>query len=86
MSIVRLVERRGAMLVVEDLDVLDGTPLLDVKPYYARFDARPGARSGWVDTVDEQALRERGARGGRACRVPGEGRAQDPTAPAGDEE
>jgi tRNA (adenine37-N6)-methyltransferase len=32
LSIVRLLERRGAELLVEDLDVLDGTPLLDIKP------------------------------------------------------
>ena len=42
LSIVRLVERRGADLLVEDLDVLDGTPLLDIKPYVEGFDLRPG--------------------------------------------
>ena len=40
LSLVRLVERRGAELLVEDLDVLDGTPLLDIKPYVEGFDLR----------------------------------------------
>ncbi len=47
LSIVRLVERVGRMLTVADIDVLDGTPLLDIKPFVPRFDARPGASSGW---------------------------------------
>jgi tRNA (adenine37-N6)-methyltransferase len=38
LSIVRLVERRGRDLLVEDLDVLDCTPLLDIKPYVEGFD------------------------------------------------
>jgi tRNA-Thr(GGU) m(6)t(6)A37 methyltransferase TsaA len=48
LSVVRLLERRGGTLEVADLDVLDGTPLLDVKPYVPRFDAWPG-RAGWLD-------------------------------------
>ena len=62
LSLVRLVERRGAALLVEDLDVLDGTPLLDIKPYVARFDAREHTRGGWTDAVDEETLRRRGRR------------------------
>ncbi len=48
LSIVKLVERRGSELVVAEIDVLDGTPLIDVKPYVPRFDARESAGSGWV--------------------------------------
>jgi tRNA (Thr-GGU) A37 N-methylase len=33
MSVVRLVERKGRVLRVEDIDVLDGTPLIHMKPY-----------------------------------------------------
>ena len=62
LSLVRLVERRGAALLVEDLDVLDGTPLLDIKPYVARFDTRPDSRGGWTDEVDEETFRRRGRR------------------------
>ncbi|BAD84900.1 hypothetical protein, conserved, UPF0066 family [Thermococcus kodakarensis KOD1] len=48
-SIVRLVERRGNVLIVEDVDVLDGTPLLDIKPYVPEFDYREGVRTGWLE-------------------------------------
>ena len=64
LSIVRVVARRGADLFVEDLDVLDGTPLLDIKPYVTRFDAREGARCGWTDEVDARTFAERGSREG----------------------
>ncbi|MEI6726908.1 MAG: tRNA (N6-threonylcarbamoyladenosine(37)-N6)-methyltransferase TrmO [Actinomycetes bacterium] len=62
MSVVRLVERRGSDLFVEDLDILDGTPLLDIKPYVARFDIRLDTRSGWMDRVSDQTARRRGER------------------------
>ncbi|MEI6725368.1 MAG: tRNA (N6-threonylcarbamoyladenosine(37)-N6)-methyltransferase TrmO [Actinomycetes bacterium] len=62
MSVVRLVERRGSDLLVEDLDVLDGTPLLDIKPYVARFDIRLETRSGWMDDVSDETARRRGER------------------------
>jgi tRNA-Thr(GGU) m(6)t(6)A37 methyltransferase TsaA len=62
LSVVRLVERRGATLLVEDVDVLDGTPLLDIKPYVERFDVRQGTRGGWTDGVDAESFRRRGTR------------------------
>jgi tRNA-Thr(GGU) m(6)t(6)A37 methyltransferase TsaA len=62
LSLVRLVERRGAVLLVEDVDILDGTPLLDIKPFVARFDARPDTRAGWTEAVDERTFRRRGER------------------------
>jgi tRNA-Thr(GGU) m(6)t(6)A37 methyltransferase TsaA len=49
MSIVRLVERKGNELHVEGIDVLDGTPLLDIKPYVPRFDRVETASGGWTD-------------------------------------
>jgi tRNA-Thr(GGU) m(6)t(6)A37 methyltransferase TsaA len=48
MSIVRLIERRDNILIVRDVDVLDGTPLLDIKPYVPRFDSIESASEGWV--------------------------------------
>jgi tRNA-Thr(GGU) m(6)t(6)A37 methyltransferase TsaA len=51
LSVVRLVERRGAVLRVSDLDILDATPLLDIKPYVPAFDALPHARAGWFDSA-----------------------------------
>jgi tRNA-Thr(GGU) m(6)t(6)A37 methyltransferase TsaA len=63
LSVVRLVERRGRMLFVEDVDVLNGTPLLDIKPYVERFDVRLGTRGGWTDSVDAETFCRRGTRG-----------------------
>jgi tRNA-Thr(GGU) m(6)t(6)A37 methyltransferase TsaA len=46
-SVVQLIERKGRMLSVVGLDCLDGTPLLDLKPYFASTDAVPDALVGW---------------------------------------
>jgi tRNA-Thr(GGU) m(6)t(6)A37 methyltransferase TsaA len=46
-TVVRLLERNGNKLTVKGIDVLDGTPLLDVKPYVPRFDCHPEASEGW---------------------------------------
>ena len=62
LSIVRLVERCGAELLVEDLDVLDGTPLLDIKPYVEGFDLRVGTRGGWTEQVSQKTFLRRGQR------------------------
>lgn len=45
--VVELVERKGNRLVVRGLDALDGSPLLDIKPYSAEVDCVPEARIGW---------------------------------------
>ncbi len=62
-SLVRLVKREANVLHLEDVDILDGTPLLDIKPYVTRFDYRADARCGWQDAVDEPTARLRGRRG-----------------------
>jgi tRNA-Thr(GGU) m(6)t(6)A37 methyltransferase TsaA len=62
-SIVRLKSRQGNVLYVDDLDVLDGTPLLDIKPYVARFDRIEDCSNGWVDHVDRDTEDLRGRRG-----------------------
>jgi tRNA (adenine37-N6)-methyltransferase len=49
LSIVRLLEREGRWLEVEGIDVLDGTPLLDIKPYVPDFDRRTDTRTGWYE-------------------------------------
>lgn len=49
LSVVRLLSREGRILRVADVDVLDGTPLLDLKPYVPEFDAFPSSRAGWFD-------------------------------------
>lgn len=51
LSTVRLIEVKGTTLIIEDIDVLDGTPLLDLKPYVPAFDSYPDAFSGWLEHV-----------------------------------
>ena len=51
MSPVRLLSVEGNALRLADMDILDGTPLLDIKPYVPRFDCFQTARNGWFDGV-----------------------------------
>ncbi len=46
-SIVRLLEQTGLHLKIESVDMLDGTPLLDVKPYVPEFDTCQPDKLGW---------------------------------------
>lgn len=62
LSLVRLVRREGAVLHLEDVDILDGTPLLDIKPYVVQMDYRPDARGGWFEQVDPDEAARRGSR------------------------
>jgi tRNA (adenine37-N6)-methyltransferase len=62
LSIVKLLRREGNVLYLDNVDVLDGTPLLDIKPYSARFDRIEGTRNGWQDEVDEATAQIRGKR------------------------
>jgi tRNA (adenine37-N6)-methyltransferase len=48
-SVVRLVRVEGHVLHIEDVDVVDGTPLLDIKPYVPEFDVRRAERIGWLE-------------------------------------
>jgi len=48
LSIVRLVQVAAYQLHIEDVDVIDGTPLLDIKPYVPAFDDRVAERIGWL--------------------------------------
>ncbi len=50
LSVVRMDRIEGSVIHILDVDVLDGTPLLDLKPYVPKFDApKVDVRSGWVD-------------------------------------
>ena len=54
-SVVRLLQVQGLMVRVRGLDMLDGTPVLDLKPYIPYADAIPGAKAGWVDELGPEA-------------------------------
>jgi tRNA-Thr(GGU) m(6)t(6)A37 methyltransferase TsaA len=47
-SEVQLLKIEGNVLHVRELDILDGTPLLDIKPYVPEFDAREATKRGWL--------------------------------------
>ena len=49
MSVVRLVRVEGNTLHIQDVDIVDGTPLLDIKPYVPGFDMREVHRIGWLE-------------------------------------
>jgi tRNA-Thr(GGU) m(6)t(6)A37 methyltransferase TsaA len=48
-SIVRLIRIEKNILHIQDVDIVDGTPLLDIKPYVPEFDARKVQRIGWLE-------------------------------------
>lgn len=48
-SVVRLLRIEGNILHVEGIDILDGTPLLDIKPYVPKFDSAEAERIGWLE-------------------------------------
>ena len=54
-SVVRLVEIEGCTLHIEDLDIVDSTPVLDIKPYVSEFDSREVERIGWLSGKAEKA-------------------------------
>jgi tRNA-Thr(GGU) m(6)t(6)A37 methyltransferase TsaA len=62
LSVVRLERVEGLTLHILDADMLDGTPVLDIKPYVAYSDAYPAAGGGWLE-----GQREQGAQAGLAA-------------------
>lgn len=51
LSLLRLLEVRGRQLRVGDVDLLDGTPILDIKPYLPYAEAFPNSEAGWLDEI-----------------------------------
>ncbi len=52
MTPVRLLGVKGRRLTLGPCDLVDGTPVFDVKPYVAAYDSFPGSKAGWIDEVD----------------------------------
>jgi tRNA (adenine37-N6)-methyltransferase len=55
LSAVRLVRVEGCVLHVCGIDLLDGTPILDIKPYVPYADAFPDSKAGWIDEIADGA-------------------------------
>ncbi|HEY8925955.1 MAG TPA: tRNA (N6-threonylcarbamoyladenosine(37)-N6)-methyltransferase TrmO [Polyangia bacterium] len=55
LSAVKLVRIEGRRLHVRGIDLIDGTPILDLKPYLPYADAFPDAKAGWIDAVPRDA-------------------------------
>jgi tRNA-Thr(GGU) m(6)t(6)A37 methyltransferase TsaA len=49
LSVVRLVKIEGNVLYIQDADIVDGTPLLDIKPYIPNLEERESVRVGWLE-------------------------------------
>ena len=58
-SIVRLLGREENILHVENVDILDNTPLLDIKPYVPEFDHHPTDRMGWLEQAKGKVQKKR---------------------------
>ncbi|CAH2031559.1 tRNA (N6-threonylcarbamoyladenosine(37)-N6)-methyltransferase TrmO [Trichlorobacter ammonificans] len=54
LSAVELLKVEGRILHLRGVDLLDGTPVLDIKPYVPYADAFPDAEAGWIDELDAQ--------------------------------
>jgi len=59
LSIVKLKSIEGNKIFIEGIDVLDGTPLLDIKPYIKEFDAVKDSTSGWLQASAEEVSKKR---------------------------
>lgn len=66
LSVVELLGIKGNIIHFDGADIIDGTPLLDIKPYTAKFDLHKTQKNGWQDDVDEATAQKRGKRGYRS--------------------
>jgi tRNA-Thr(GGU) m(6)t(6)A37 methyltransferase TsaA len=59
LSVVRLERVENGILYVSNIDVLDGTPLLDIKPYVPQFDSASDVHTGWLERGDRDVLEQK---------------------------
>ncbi len=62
LSLVRIEKVEENRVYVNDLDMLDGTPILDIKPFTKGLDMRTESRDGWIGRIDPQVARRLGRR------------------------
>ena len=60
-SAVKLISIKEGEIEVDELDVLDGTPVLDIKPYVPMFDSYPNEKTGWLEkgVIDQKSADDR---------------------------
>ncbi|MCP4754275.1 MAG: tRNA (N6-threonylcarbamoyladenosine(37)-N6)-methyltransferase TrmO [Proteobacteria bacterium] len=59
LSIVRLIDIKGNTVFIENVDILNETPLLDIKPYIPEFDRPPADKTGWYDKAKGEVRTKR---------------------------
>ena len=59
LSVVRLNRIDGCQLVIQNVDILDQTPLLDIKPFVPDFDAPSVCRTGWLEKAAQKAAAQK---------------------------
>lgn len=59
LSIVKITNIENNKITVDGVDVLDGTPLLDIKPYIEKFDAIKESTSGWLQASEDDIIKKR---------------------------
>jgi tRNA (adenine37-N6)-methyltransferase len=59
LSVVKLLSVEGNLLHIENVDILDGTPLLDIKPYVPEFDHYEVERTGWLASANGKVADEK---------------------------
>ena len=58
-SIVQLGKIEHGVLHIQSVDILDGTPLLDIKPYVPEFDSQVNVRTGWLQTARQSVTKRK---------------------------
>lgn len=56
LSVVKLSKVEGLNIFIENLDIVEGTPVLDIKPYVAKYDSISETTSGWVPEISEPVI------------------------------
>lgn len=59
LSVVQLDSIENGVLHIQNVDILDGTPLLDIKPYVPEFDSAADIRTGWLEQVRKTVSRRK---------------------------
>jgi len=59
LSVVKLIEKSSNVLIVQDIDILDGTPLLDIKPFVPQMYNIINCKTGWLEKTSAKLKNKR---------------------------